>query len=257
MPRTILVLTTIAALIVTAQAEPALLPPIRPYAAVPVTPPEPLADAGFEAFRKELATAARSRVHTELARIVIAQGFFWQRDFRHGFDPQRPAVDNLAAAVRLEHGAGEGWQMLAAFAAEESAAPLPAYPGMICAPREPRFEGAELDRLIHQTGIEAIAWAYPRAAATPLREAPHVTAKLLETLRQHFVRLIEPHDPQVATPDRVPVLGGTRWHAVATPGGKTGFVAPGALLSLASPRLCYGKDDLGRWRITGYVGAGD
>src|SRR5262249_38600067 len=150
MPRTILLLTAVAALIAPAQGEP-VLPPIRPYAAVAVAPPEPFADSSFEAFRKELAAVAQARVHGELARIVIAQGFFWQRDFARSFGPQRPAVDNLAAAVRLEHGDGEGWQALAAFAAEPSAAPLSAYPGVICAPSEPRFEGPGLDRLIHQT----------------------------------------------------------------------------------------------------------
>ena len=256
MPRTTLALTAIAALIVTAQAEPVLLPPVRPYPAVAVAPPEPFADADFEAFRRELAAVARSRVHAGLARLMAAQGFFWERDFRREFRSHRPAVDNLAEAVRLEHGTGDGWETLAAFATEGSAAPLPAHPGVICAPREPRFEGADLDRLILQTGIEAIAWAYPRKTGTALREAPQLMARVRETLQQNFARLIA-DDPQGAATDRVPALGGTRWYAVAAPSGRTGFVAPGALLSLASPRLCYGKDGIGRWRITGYVGAAD
>jgi hypothetical protein len=252
---TTLALTAMTALIGAAQAEP--VPPVRPYARVDVAPPEPFEDASFEAFRHELAAVARRRVYAELARLTATQGFFWVRDFARAFDPHRPAVDNLAAAVRLEHGAGTGWNALAAFAAESAAAPLPAHPGAICAPRQPRFDETEFDRLIRQSGVEPIAWAYPNNDSTALRAAPNIAAATIETLGRTFVRLLGANDAGRAAVDRVPAFGDTQWAAVAAPSGKSGFVAPGALLSLASPRLCYAKDEVARWRIIGYIGAGD
>ena len=252
---TTLTLTAMTALIGAAQAE--SMPPVRPYARVEVAPPEPFEDASFEAFRRELATVVRGRVYAELARLTVTQGFFWERDFARGFDPHRPTVDNLAAAVRLEHGAGTGWNALAAFAAEASAAQLPAHPGVICAPRQPRFDETEFDRLIRQSGIEPVAWAYPNSDRTALRAAPNTAAATIETFGRTFVRLLGANDAGRAAADRIPALGGTQWAAVAAPSGKSGFVAPGALLALASPRLCYAKDEVARWRITGYIGAGD
>ncbi|MFN3566541.1 MAG: hypothetical protein ACK4V1_11235, partial [Burkholderiaceae bacterium] len=44
--------------------------------------------------------AARRRVYADLARLVVPQGFFWERDFARRNDGRRPGVDNLAAAVR-------------------------------------------------------------------------------------------------------------------------------------------------------------
>src|SRR4051812_29318897 len=73
--------------------------PARPYAPVAIALPAPLDDASFVAFRATLAAAAKSRVYAELVPLVTAQGFFWGRDFGQRFDPRKPAVDNLAAAV--------------------------------------------------------------------------------------------------------------------------------------------------------------
>jgi hypothetical protein len=41
------------------------------------------------------------------------------------------------------------------------------------------------------------------------------------------------------------------------PDGRSGFVPPGSLMSLTAERLCYIKDLLGAWRITGYIAGGD
>ena len=53
------------------------------------------------------------------------------------FDPRKPAVDNLAAAIALEQGNGAGWDTLAAFAAEATVEPLESRPGVVCAPARP------------------------------------------------------------------------------------------------------------------------
>ncbi len=145
----------------------------KPYKAVPVVLPVAFEDTGFAAFRQELAAIAKSRVYAELARLITAQGFFWERDFASAFDRRKPAVDNLAAAIRLEHRSGAGWNALAAFAAEPTAAPLPSYAGVICAPRRPQFDEVEFDRLLKQTDTAESDWAYPRADKTSARGAAH------------------------------------------------------------------------------------
>src|SRR4051812_23042066 len=73
--------------------------PPKPYAPVAITRAAASDDASFIKFRTALAAAAKSRVYAELAPLVLAQGFFWDRDFGQLFDPRKPAVDNLAAAV--------------------------------------------------------------------------------------------------------------------------------------------------------------
>ena len=77
------------------------------------------------------------RVFDRLARIVVARGFFWDRDFANGFDPKKSGVENLAAAIGLERGTGGGWQTLVAFADEPSASEISASPGVLCAPARP------------------------------------------------------------------------------------------------------------------------
>ena len=76
----------------------------KPYAPVAITRPAASDDASFVAFRAALAAKAKPRIYAELAPLVLAQGFFWGRDFGHAFDPRKPAVDNLAAAIALEQG---------------------------------------------------------------------------------------------------------------------------------------------------------
>jgi hypothetical protein len=50
-----------------------LPPPPKPYGAVPLTLPRPLADAGLEAFRKELAAIVKRRSKTDLIKLVVPQ----------------------------------------------------------------------------------------------------------------------------------------------------------------------------------------
>ena len=220
--------------------------PQKPYTAVPVTLPQGFADPGLEAFRKELAAVAKGRIYAELTRLVAGHGFFWERDFANAFERRRPAVDNLAAALRLEHRDGSGWRTLAAYAAEPSAAALPARPGVVCAPAPPAYDGAELDRLLDDTRSKAGEWLYPRADGTPVRVAARGNAAVSERLGLHFVRVLA-----AAPKDGEPGAG---WIRVATPAGKTGFVAADALMSLGAARLCYGQDTMGRWHLVGFIG---
>jgi hypothetical protein len=242
---------TLVALLAASLTAAAQSPP-KPYAPVAVIRPAPFDDASFVAFRAALAAAAKTRIYAELAPLVLTQGFFRDRDFGLLFDPRKPAVDNLAAAIGLEQGDGIGWEALAAFAREAAAEPLDSRPGVVCAPARPGYDGVAFSRLLETTYTSGIDWAYPRADETPVRSAPRPDADQAGRLGLHFVRLTG-----FEGADGDPAPGRARWARVILPDGKPGFVAPGSLMSLTAERLCYIKDLVGGWRIAGYIAGGN
>jgi hypothetical protein len=244
---TLAAIATLALVAAPAGADPAARPP-KPYRPVAIVLPAASTDLAFEAFRRELAAVAKGRVYAELARLVEPQEFFWERDFKQAFDARKPAVDNLAAAIRLEHADGAGWKALATFAAEETVELLVSRPGIVCAPAPPSYDGVAFARMLAETYGADLDWTYPRAERTPVRAAPQAGAATVDTLGLHFVRRLGFDSPDGAgAPSR------NRWARVVTPAGAVGFVAPGSLMSLDAERLCYGKDAVGRWRITGFI----
>jgi hypothetical protein len=228
-----------------AQAGGPLPPPPRPYGAVAVTLPRPLADAGFEAFRKELAAAINRQSKADVVKFVVPQGFFWDHDLGGSFEAQKSSADNFTRAFHFDRDGDDTWQRLAGITAERAVSRHFSRSGVVCAPGEPAYNDAALQKLYDATGTHGLDWAYPRAASTPVRSAPQPNAAAIDTLKLHFVRTLDP-DP-----------ADNRWTPVVTPSGRTGFVAPGALATLYIERLCYGKDSRGRWRIMGYIGGGD
>jgi hypothetical protein len=201
-----------------AMAEPPR-PAARPYRPVPVSLPVVADDPELEAFRSEIVAVAKSRVYVELERLVAVQGFFWDRDFTGSFSSRQPAVDNLAAAL-----------------------------GLLCAPGEPGYDGVAFDQAIDAARSTAQEWSYLRADKTAVRAAPKNSAAVVDTLGTILVRVLE-----FQSKDKEPESIRAAWARVATPAGKIGFVAPGALAPLAPERLCFGKDGFGRWRIAGFV----
>jgi hypothetical protein len=226
--------------------------PPKPYQPVTITRPAASDDVTFALFRAALAVAAKSRHYAELAPLVLERGFFWGRDFDQRFDPRKPSVDNLAAAIALEHGNGTGWQALEVFAAEAAVEPLASRPGVVCAPARPSYDGIAFAKLLDSSVTSDIDWAYPRADETPVRGAPQPHAAKVGTLGPHFVRLL---GFEAADGESAP--GRTQWARVALPDGKQGFVAPGSLMALTAERLCYIKDLVGGWRIAGYIAGGN
>jgi hypothetical protein len=219
----------------------------KPYAPVAITQPAPSADPGLVAFRATVIAATKSRVYAELEALVQAQGFFWDRDFDRGHDPRRPSADNLAAAISLERRDGAGWNTLAKLAAESAVEPLESRPGVVCAPARPAYDSVEFSKLLEKSYTGHADWAYPRAGETLVRIAPEAGAPAVGKLGLQFVRLLgfegandEPN----------------RWARVALADGRTGFTAPGSLMSLTGERLCYIKDLVLGWRIAGYIAAG-
>jgi hypothetical protein len=224
--------------------------PPKPYAPVAITRPPPFEDSSLQTFRAMLALVAKSRVYAELAPIVVTQGFFWGRDFGQHYDPRRPAVDNLAAAISLESGNGAGWNVLAAFAAEVSAEPLESRPGVLCAPASPGYDNIEFSRLLDITDTSASDWVYPRDDGTAVRSAARQDAPGLGMLGSHLVRMLA-----FDSSNGNAAIGHEPWTRVALPDGSIGYVAPGRLISLAAIRLCYIQDLAGRWRIAGVISA--
>jgi hypothetical protein len=223
----------------------------KPYMAVVITPAKAFADPGFAAFRKTIGAAAKSRLYGELEALVLAQGFFWDRDFGRGYDPRRSSADNLAAAIGLERRDGAGWNMLAVLATEDAVEPLDSRPGVVCAPARPNYDSIEFSKLLDKTYTGEIDWAYPRASETVVRSAPQAGAPTVGLLGSQFVRLLGFDGPESDVPGR------NQWGRVALPDGKTGYTAPGSLMSLTPDRLCYIKDLVVGWRIAGFVTGGN
>ena len=223
----------------------------KPYAPVAITRPAATADEAFTAFRARLAAVSGRRLYAELAALVAPQGFFWDRDFGNGFDNRKPAVDNLAAAVALEHDSGSGWRRLAEFAGEPASEPLESRPGVVCAPARPGYDAVAYSKLLDTSYTAAHDWAYPLAETTPVRTEPRPDAALAGTLNAAFVRLLG-----FTGPDSEPDPGRNRWARVALPDGRTGFVAPGGLRAITAERLCYIKDPVAGWQIAGFIAGG-
>jgi hypothetical protein len=85
----------------------------QPYKAVTVKLPPFLNDPSLDAFRKDVAAVAKRRDRNALAGMVVAKGFFWDRDDGKGADDSKSGIDNLAAAFELNASDGAGWDALA------------------------------------------------------------------------------------------------------------------------------------------------
>ena len=100
-----------------------------------MTPPGPFNDPSFAAFRKNLADIAERKDRAALAKLIVAQGFFWMQD-KDLADKSKPGIDNLAKAIDLDAKDGSGWDVMANYAAEPTAAELPEHKGIdLCAGR--------------------------------------------------------------------------------------------------------------------------
>jgi len=225
-------------------------PPVsKPYTPVAITPGKSLADPGFAAFRQAIGAAAKNRHYGDLDGLVQPQGFFWDRDFASGYDPKKPSVDNLAAAIELERGDGMGWGKLSTFAEEKTLEALDSRPGVFCAPARPSYDMVDFSRLLNATYTTAADWAYPLVDGAPVRHEPRGNALPIGQLLLQFVRHLGLQRDGTASSRNL-------WAKVALPDGRIGYVEPGHLSSLAVERLCYVKDMVAGWRITGFIGGG-
>lgn len=219
-------------------------PPVKPYSAVSITPPGPDSDPGFAAFRKDLANAAEHKDRGALAKLIVAQGFFWVQD-KNLADKNKSGVDNLAKALDLDNPDSAGWDALSNDAEDPTLAQVPEKPGLYCAPAPPKFDPQAFENLVEQTDTEPIDWGYPTDKGLDVRAAAQPNAQIVEKLGLSLVRVL---------PDSSPAKPGVpSFLHVALPDGKTGYVVADDIEPLLSDQICYTKQS-GSWKIAGYIG---
>jgi hypothetical protein len=250
------ILTSVFAILLVVGAAPAIAqnqprgqpPPLAkpgPYKAVAVTPPQTMNDPDFEAFRKQLGEAAQHKDRAALAKLVVGQGFFWERENGDRADKRRSGADNLASALGLNNKDGAGWDMLASFADDPTGSPSPGHKGAVCAPADPTFDGKAFNDLMQTSKTDVSEWGYPVSADVEVRAAPQANAPVVDKLARAFVRVMPEGGPNAPT-----------FLRVVTPAGKVGYVSVDSVAPIGNDQICYAKD-AGSWKIGGYIGDGD
>jgi hypothetical protein len=220
-------------------------PPIKPYKPVAETPPKPFADPSFDAFRKQLGDLAVKKDRAAIAKLVVAQGFFWVQD-KDLADPHKPGIANLAKAIDLDAKDGSGWDTLTGFAAEPTAQDLPDHKGVICAPADPTIDAKAFEALVNDTQTDPSQWGYAVTDGIEVRGAAQPNAPVIEKLGLTLVQVL-PDAPAQDNPNA------PQFVHVVTPSGKSGFVIAESIAPLGGDEMCYAKD-AGGWKITGYFG---
>ncbi len=220
-------------------------PPIKPYQPVAVKPPTAYNDPGFVAFRKQLADVVAKKDRAALARMIVAQNFFWVQDHDLA-DKRKAGIDNLAKAINLDAKDGSGWDVLNGYANEPTAAELPEQKGVLCAPAAPAIDAKAFQALGEATGTDPSEWGYPINDGVDVHAAAQSSSPVIEKLGMILIRVL-PDSSQPTSPDQPFLLH------VATPSGKSGYIDAQQLSPLGGDEMCYAKDAAG-WKIAGYVG---
>jgi hypothetical protein len=221
--------------------------PIKPYSIVATTLPTTINDPMFDAFRGQLGEIAVRKDKAALARIVVAQGFFWRTEKGEKADKNKSGIDNLAAAVQLNAPDGQGWDTLASYAFDPTAAPIAPIRGVICSPADPVFNDKELETLIKTTQTDLEDWGYPLVTGIEVRSGRRPNDPVVEKLGLHFVRVLIEENAAQPSGSEPPTL------KVVTPSGKTGYLPAFALAPLGNDQLCYRKEGTD-WKIAGFIG---
>ncbi len=219
--------------------------PPAPYKAVAVVPPKPMDDAGFDALRKQLGEIAQRKDRAALAPLVVAQGFFWDRENGNRANKRKSGIDNLAIVLGLNSTNGAGWEILFSYADDPTASAPPGHKDAVCAPAEPGYIPKELDALLKATQTDISEWGYPVSAGIDVHAKAQASAPVIEKLELNFVRV---------APESTP--GSASYLRIVTPSGKAGFVSVDAIAPIGNDQLCYVKDG-GAWKIGGFIGVGE
>jgi hypothetical protein len=219
--------------------------PVKPYKTVALKLPVPMSDPSFDNFRKQLGEAAQKKDRAALAKLVVAQGFFWEGENGDKADKKKSSADNLAAALGLANKDSDGWEILIGYAGDPTATPYPEKQGVVCAPADPAFEEKELEDLAKATQTDPGDWGFPTKDGVEVRATAQANAPVSEKLGLYFVRVM---------PDQAPPAGNeTPMLKIATPSGKVGFVSGESVAPLGNDQLCYVKEG-SDWKIAGFIG---
>ena len=227
-------------------AQPSGPAPVKPYKPVAIKPPQPLNDPSFDAFRKQLAGIAEKKDRAGLTKLV-AQNFFWVAQDQDSTDKNKPGIDNLSKAIGLDGQNAQGWELLAAYAAEATAEPDPDHKGVVCGPADPSFDENAASTLASETQTDPAEWGYPSKDGVEVREQPKADAPVVEKLGLFLIRVVPDDSPANAV--------NADFVRVATPSGKTGYVSVDSILPLGNDQMCYVKDG-NSWKIAGFIGGG-
>jgi len=227
-------------------------PPVaapKPYQPVAIKLPAPLNDQSFEAFRKQLGEVAAKKDRAGLAKLTVAQGFFWDSEDGDKADKKKSGIDNLAAAIGLGGKQPIGWEVLQGYAQDPTASAYPGKQGVVCAPADPEFDETALETLAKSTDTDPGDWAYPLGDKIEVRSAGKPDAPVAETIGMVLIRILPDQDAAQPAKNEVPLV------KVVPPSGKVGYISADLLSPLGNDQVCYVKDAAG-WKITGYVGSG-
>lgn len=219
--------------------------PAAPYRAVAVVPPGEMTDAALIELRGLIGDAAKRRDAAALARLVVASGFFWQRDQRDAANKRKSGFDNLSAALGLANKDSAGWDILTGYAEDPTASPSPGHKGAVCAPADPGYDRAAFDNLLKATQTDAAEWGYTVSTGIEVHATAAANAPVVEKLGLHVVRVMPETKP-----------GSAAYQRIATPAGKIGYVSIDAIAPFGNDQICYVKD-AGAWKIGGYIGGGE
>jgi len=226
--------------------------PAKPYKPLAFTMPAPVNDPSFEAFRKQLGDVANRKDRAALARLVVAQGFFWDSENGDKADKKKSGVDNLAAALGGFGGRdASGWEALAAAAQDPTLEPSEDHKGAMCGPAGPTIDEQSFEALAKETGTEAGDWAFPTTPTLEVRAGGQPNAPIVERLGMHLVRVLPDAAPQATQQQQ---QNAPQFVRVVTPSGKTGFVSEDTISPIGFDQICYVKDASG-WKIAGYSGS--
>ena len=150
--------------------------PAMPYKPVVIALPKPVTDESFDAMRKQLGEAAQRKDRAAMARLVVAHGFFWQREKRNAASKRKSGFDNLSAALGLDAKEGAGWDILSGYAEDPTASPSPSHSGALCAPAEPGYDRREFAELIKTTNSDVTEWGYPVSDGLEVHASPQASA---------------------------------------------------------------------------------
>ena len=214
----------------------------EPYKPVTVALPQPMTDESFDAMRKQLGEAAQRKDRAAMARLVVAQGFFWQRENRIVADPHKSGLDVLSAALGLNNKDGAGWDILTAYRRSDRLAGARPHRRPVRAGRSGvRPQG--IRRVDQGDEYRSDEWGYPVSTEIEVHAA-RSRGTGDRKLSLYFVHIM----PETASIRRRTACRDTEWPDRLC---LVDFIAP-----IGNDQICYVKDN-GAWKIGGYVGGGE
>lgn len=218
--------------------------PAKPYQKVTLSMPARVSDPALDALRKQLADIAQRKERAALAPLIVAQGFFWEREAGNAADEKKSALDNFAAAIGLDAKDGSGWEVFADYVAEPTVAQVGDRKDLVCAPVMPSFSDEDFLDVMKATDTDPVEWGFPLKDGVEAHETAKPDSKVVEKLGMHFVRVMP--DLRAAESDLLRIV---------TPAGKVAYIRGEELSPLGIDQLCYLKEG-NAWKIAGYVGEG-